>query len=236
MVALAVAVAALSLSLLAAPPADAQLPVGQAEGVRIVRPQGRIVVVFSERAAKLYRQVAGRRVSVLCTEVTSSGYSTGGETLRAPKRGRRLVTGDLTRGLDYCRVQLTGRSRRVVVSIPLTQRGAVLLDEERVTHELLALGVLANIASERLRLDGPPTTAQLLRFLERRDRRQRARVAGLESPADTPPVGKLGYYSDGGERTAWVGLSASGRRLFIESEPDGVLRTNVATHIYGVPP
>lgn len=236
MVALTVAVAALSLWLLAAPPADAQLPVGRADGVRIVRPQGRIVVVFSDRAAKLYRQVAGRRVSVLCTEIRSSGYHTGGETLRAPKRGGRLRTGDLTRGLDYCRVRLAGGSRRAIVSIPLTQRGAVLLDEERVTQELLALGLLAGVASERLRLEGPPTAAQLLRFLERRNLSQRSRIVGLTGPADTPPAGKLGYYSDGDERTAWVGLSASGRRLFIESEPDGVLRTNVATHIYGVPP
>ena len=43
----------------------------------------------------------------------------------------------------------------------------------------------------------------------------------------------MGYYSDGGERAAAVIVSASGRRLFIEYQADGVLRTNVADYIYG---
>jgi hypothetical protein len=44
-----------------------QLPVGEANGVRIVRDQrGAIVVVFEPSAARLWRRVAGRRVSVFC--------------------------------------------------------------------------------------------------------------------------------------------------------------------------
>ena len=55
----------------------------------------------------------------------------------------------------------------------------------------------------------------------------------MVTPADTPPAGSIGYYGDGAERTAVVTLSTSGRRLFIETEPDDVLRTNLAQYIFG---
>ena len=127
--------------------AAAQLPVGEADGVRIVRERGAIVVVFTQRAERLWRRVAGRVVSVYCWErgePDENGFlsvSGGGSSLRAPKRGRRLRTGDGTRGMDYCRVWRAPRwvrrgrervrlGRRLIVSIPLTQKGAVYLDEQ----------------------------------------------------------------------------------------------------------
>jgi hypothetical protein len=94
-----------------------QLPVGAAQGVRIVREHGAITVVFTPRAVRLWRRVAGKRVSVLCESgpsepdrngiVSSEG---GGTTFRAPGRGRRLRTGDLTRGMDVCAVWLAPRT------------------------------------------------------------------------------------------------------------------------------
>jgi hypothetical protein len=57
-------------------------------------------------------------------------------------------------------------------------------------------------------------------------------LVALSSPSDTPP-GKLGYYSDGAERTVVAIVSRPGRRLSIEGEPDGVLRTNVSNFIFG---
>ncbi|HYN52124.1 MAG TPA: hypothetical protein VES62_14470, partial [Thermoleophilaceae bacterium] len=59
------------------------------------------------------------------------------------------------------------------------------------------------------------------------------RIVALATPADTPAAGQVGYYSDGNERVAAVILSRSARRLFIEFEPDDVLRTNVADFIFG---
>jgi len=41
-----------------------QAPVGEARGVHIVRERGAIVVVFTQRAAKLYKRIAGRLVRV----------------------------------------------------------------------------------------------------------------------------------------------------------------------------
>jgi hypothetical protein len=236
------------LCLAAAPSARAQLPVGEADGVRILRQRGALVVIFTPRAEKLRRRVAGRLVSVMCTdlppEMDSFGtfvISSGGGTYRMPKRGRRLRTGDLTRPLDYCRVALVRgrhRSRRAIAAVPLTQAGAVYLDEEEKANELLQLLFLAGFVAEKLELEAYPTYSQLVDFLAARPggtspgNISRGLVA-LSSPSDTPPVGKLGYYSDGAERTVVAVVSRFGRRLFIEGEPDGVLRTNVADFVFG---
>jgi hypothetical protein len=58
------------------------------------------------------------------------------------------------------------------------------------------------------------------------------RALGLIA-SDTPPAGKLGYNSDGAERTVVAVVSRSSRRLFIEVEPGGVLRTNVSEFVFG---
>jgi hypothetical protein len=58
-------------------------------------------------------------------------------------------------------------------------------------------------------------------------------IVALASPADTPPPGSVGYYSDGARHAAAVVLSAAGRRLFVEVDADDVLRTNVAMYLGG---
>jgi hypothetical protein len=232
------------LSLVGASSAAAQLPVGEADGVRIVRDrQGAIVVKFTPRAAKLWRRMAGRRVSVFCTDLPAPGsngdvIADGGTTFRAPKRGRTLRTGDLTRGLDYCRVLLARRPRRPLVSIPLTQTGAVHLDERAKAVRLTTILSLAKLVASEEDLAGYPTHAQLTDFLASlRPRpigeRMARGIVALATPAATPPAGKVGYYSDGIERVAVVVLSRSARRLFVEFESGGVLRTNVAGFIFG---
>jgi hypothetical protein len=235
-----VAAALLALAASTAPAAQAQLPVGEADGVRIVRERGAIVVVFTKRAAAQYRRIAGKRVSVLCWELTEDGVHGGGAPLRAPKRRRPLRTGDLTRGMDYCRVWLEARtvrrggrrlrrSREVIVSIPLTQRGAVFLDEQEKALSLQGLLLVVGLTERNA--DNWPTPAQLL--ASRIGRRLGSRLVALENPTDTPATGTVGYYSDGEEHVVVATVSASGRRLFIEYEPDGVIRTNVAGYIYG---
>jgi hypothetical protein len=220
--------------------AAAQLPVGEADGVRIVRERGAIVVVFSRSATRLWRQVAGRQVSVFCTEFSreSDGPFTsvdvGGSTMRAPRRGRRIPTGDQTRGPDYCRVWLSARrvrgarhGRRLIVSIPLSQTGALRLDEESKTDALRRVLFLAALEARRRGTTGYPLPAQLIASVRGRDR-----LVALQGPADSPPPGALGYYGDGGQHAVAAVLSATGRRLFIEYEPGGVLRTNVAEFLF----
>jgi hypothetical protein len=243
---------AVALVLLAAPSADAAqttLPVGEAHGVRIVREHGAIVVVFTQDAARLYRRIAGRVVMVYCTgpvddpPATTGGgrafseEASGGVRMRAPKRGRRLVTGDLTRGMDYCRVWLAARTvrqggerhrigPRLIVSVPLTQTGAVFLDEQSKAFRLVYVLLTASLVSEREHVVGWPTY-ELLRSSGYR--KLVKRFVRLDGPTDTPPAGAIGYYSHGRDVAVAI-LSRSGRRLFIESAGD-VLSTNVGNYV-----
>jgi hypothetical protein len=255
---------AAALVLLAAPSgasAQAPLPVGESHGVRVVRDQGAIVFVFTDRAAKRWRRIAGRMVSVDCVDQQPSAggpprahtfigpphpgditeESGGGVTMRAPKRGRRLETGDLTRGMDYCRLLLEPRTvrrdgvrqrtrRRLIVSVPLTQAGAVFLDEQTRARRLLVTLAIAGFVAEDLKITGWPSYTQLVETLGRT--KARRRFASLAAPTDTPPAGRIGYYSDRGEHVAVAIVSRSGRRLFIEGQGD-VLTTNVAGHVFG---
>jgi hypothetical protein len=241
-----IGLAAVILLAVAAPSAGAAaaLPVGETDGVRIVRERGALVVVFTPRAEKLRRRVAGKLVSVLCTEFTSFGTNGGGITQRAPRRGRRIYTGDLTRGMDYCRVWLAARTvrrdgrrtrigREHLVSVPLTQVGAVYLDEQFKAFSLLSVLTLAGLLAEERKPSGYPTPAQLLEAVPGfRPRPSGQRLVALAAPSDTPPGTAIGYYSDGAQHVAAVIVSASGRRLFVEYDGD-VLHTNVAGFIYG---
>jgi hypothetical protein len=227
---IAAGVAAFLLAVPAAANAQEPLPVGENDGVRLVRERGALVVVFTPKAKKLWRRVAGRRVTVYCTEFLDSGTAEGGGTSRAPKRGRRIPTGDLTRGMDYCNVWLERRqgNRRLIAAVPLTRRGAVYLDERERVGELLSMLFLAGHLADKRDLDGPPTALQLLARWPKLE----GRLIPLTGPAETPPPKTVGYWSDGAEHTAVVALSTPGRRLFIEYEGD-VLHTNVVEHIYG---
>ncbi len=216
--------------------ADPVLPVGEAQGVRIKRERGALVVVFTREAAPLYRLIAGRVVRVICTDLRvgadawlHSGSASGGGGVRASKRRRPLRTGDLTRGLDFCRVW---RAHRLIVSVPLSQAGAVHLDEEAKAATLLAVlffGLEHDGGRGSERFHAP---AELVTLFEAHKPRIGFHAVVLASPADTPPAGSVGYWSDGKRRAASVIVSASGRRLFVELAEDDVLHTNVARYIY----
>jgi hypothetical protein len=228
--------AAVALALLVAPPAalgQTELPVGEAHGVRVVREHGAIVVILS---AKLQERYAGKRVVVSCTEILEDGSASGSQVMPVPRHMRKLHTGDLTRGMDYCRVSKprTKRApRRVIVSVPLTQEGAVFIDEESKTLHMLSWLGLAYFVEEKQKLDGAPTYDELVQGLPKRARPLVGkRIVPLATPGDTPPAHRVGYYSDGGEHLAVAIVSASGRRLFIEYGPDGVFSTNVLGYMF----
>src|ERR1044072_1901915 len=109
------AVGALTVLLLALPAIAGgapELPVGKADGVRLTTGPKGLRVVFTADAERLWKRVAGKRVSVICTQLADAhGVSEEGETtFRAPQRGRVLPTGDLTPNQDYCRVWLPRRN------------------------------------------------------------------------------------------------------------------------------
>jgi hypothetical protein len=236
-----VAALLLVLALPSAGAAQAPLPVGETDGVRVVRDRGGgIVVVFTKRAEKLRRKVAGKLVNVGCTELLRDGSFSGVVTQRAPRRGRRIRTGDRTRGMDYCRVWLAARtvrrgrerirrSRELVVSIPLTQDGAVFLDEESKVRLIFGLLTISGLEAEERNRTGYLTPAELLDAFPKLERLP---VVALAAPSDTPPAGAVGYYSDGAQHAAAVALSTQGRRLFLELNGD-VLHTNVAKYVFG---
>jgi hypothetical protein len=228
--------AAVALTLLLVPSTavgQTELPVGEAHGVRVVREHKAIVVVLS---AKLHKRYAGKRLEVSCTTLLEDGANLGSQVLDVPGHGRKLFTGDATRKIDFCRVSRPRHRhtpKHVLVSVPLTQKGAVFLDEEAKTLGMLGVLAIASIVALDHRSDGSPTYDELVMALPNREQAPfRKRVVALAAPADSPPAGKVGYYSDGDEQLAVVTASASGRRLFIQYGPDDVFSTNVLSYMF----
>jgi hypothetical protein len=234
----------LAVALLPASTALAQgqtdLPVGEAHGVRLVNADGGYVLIFSQRSAKLRKRINSRYAWIECTHLGELFSGTGSGNLDIPRRGRRVRTGFHVGDADFCRFFLRSHtvkrhghrqrvSRRVLFSIPLTQDGAVYLDEEARTATMFTISLFAAFLKDEQKLPGEPTYAQLVQEYPRLAKA----VVQLAAPGDTPPPKKVGYYSDGQEHVALAILSASGKRLFIEQSAGNVLSTNVAAHLFG---
>jgi hypothetical protein len=215
------------------------LPVGKADGV-VVRWKKRsgMVFVFTKPAKRLYRQLAGREVEIGCERRNSSSTT----SFQAPRGGRTLKTWDRDRRWDYCRISIVGktvrrrgytihRPDRLIVSIPLTQPGAVYLDERARAWTLLSLLALSRLGQWEgdIPYGRHQSTAALVANLSKH-RLPWGPVVGLDGPGETPPSGAVGYYGNG-EHAAAVMLSSSGRRLFLEVGPDEALHTNVSKYI-----
>ncbi len=221
--------------------AQAQLPVGEADGVRMVAQRGGVLVIFTARAEKLRRRYAGKVLEISCTEFVEGGAHIFGEGLRVPRHRHRVFAGDHPRGTDYCRLWRPKRTvtrrnrrldfeRRLLVSVPLTQRGAVHLDEEEKTQGIAGALVLASLSDDGDQLGRYRTYDELIAKYPKATRA----VVELDAPADSPPAGKIGFYSDGAAHVLVAAMSASGRRLFIEYEGD-VLSTNVVGYMFSRP-
>jgi hypothetical protein len=165
--------------------------------------------------------------------------SGGGVMMRAPKHGRRLETGDKTRSLDFCRVWLARRTirrngarirypRQLIVSVPITQTGAVFLDEESKAGQLMGMVFAAGFVAEDLKIRGWPSYAQL-RDAATPETEQG--IVELATPEDTPPARRIGYYSDRADHLAVVMLSRAGRRLIVELDGD-LLTTNLTGYLF----
>ncbi len=246
----ALAAAILALAVPPAALAQAPLPIGESKGVRAERVKGQITITFTKDARRLHRRLAGRLIVLTCTNVPPDRglrgpeVTTGGDSLvRVPAKRRRFRTGEGSRPLDYCRLSLPAKrvtrdgvrmrvSQRVLVAIPLTRAGAVQLDEEEKAASVAGMLLLVKVLAERRKIDTWPTPADLIAYLTRLSRPAGRRVVALPSAAATPPAGKIGYWSDGGENGAIVVLSRAGRRLFLELGADDVLRTNLTEYLF----
>lgn len=237
------AAAALSVLLPASAGAATSLPVGEADGVRITDRGARSAIVFTKKADRLWTRIAGKPIEIECVRVRVSSpglldYEGDGYATRAPRRRAALRLGT-TAGSDYCTVSLRYRHGRdlsfdEVVAIPLTQAGAVLLDERRKAAALMNVIGLAGVIGGAQQPAGFPTPEQLTSGeAARLLRRERLKVAALATADATPPAGSVGYWSDGAQRALVVTVSAAGRRLYIELGPDEELRTNVSRVLFG---
>lgn len=246
---IALALAIVAVLVFAAPASAAgPLPTGHSQGVKIVW-KGSQVIVFGKRAAGLYKKIAGRKVIVSCWRLTDGGRNGGPNPVWAPKRGRVLKTGDGVRDWDYCQVwrpawtvrrrnTTTYHQRMLVVSIPLTQKGAVYVDEQVKAVGLSALLLFArrgNLSSPTGPFHASSVVVDFMGGVLRLPWFWPGRhpLVALATPDQTPALGAVGYFSDGLEHAAAVTLSASGRRLFIEHQRDDALHTNVAQYTFG---
>ena len=118
----------------------------------------------------------------------------------------------------------------MLVSIPLTQAGAVYLDERDRSRAMLKIVAIAALARDDAHQPGVLTYAQLVQAYPRLTRK----LVELAAPGDSPPPHRIGYFSDGQQHTVLATLSASGRRLFIEQAADEVLSTNVSKYLFGL--
>jgi hypothetical protein len=207
----------------------------------MVAQRGGVLVIFTPRAEKLRRRYAGKFLEISCTDFVEDGASVFGEGLRVPRHRHRVFAGDHPRGTDYCRLWRPERTvkrrhrqvvfgRQLLVSVPLTQEGAVYLDEEGKTQGIFGVLLLSSLSDDVEELGGYRTYDELIAKYPKAARA----VVELGAPGDSPPAGKIGFFSDGAAHVLVAALSASGRRLFIEYEGD-VLSTNVVGYMFSRP-
>jgi hypothetical protein len=177
-----------------------------------------------------------------CSELGEGIVGGFGGNLDVPPRGWTVNTGFGPGDADLCRIFLRAHrdrrhhrvARRLLFSMPLSQAGAVYLDEEIYAISLTRMGLVIALAKQKLKLRGSPTYAQVRKAFPGIGEI----IAPLAAPEDTPPYERIGYYSDGKEHTALAIVSTLGKRLFIEHSAGDVLTTNVAAHLsedWGLP-
>ena len=200
---------------------------GSAKGVHVVNIHGRLGFVFTRQADRLWKRIAGREVAVACEDVIPIAPGSGGDVatsvaLRAPRRGRRLVTRQRTRLHDVCRISLIRRdgTEIEVLDIALNQRGATFLDEVQKADVMVDIYGVTNSLSKAGRY---PAAAEVIATVTQK-------VVELTRPGDTPPPGTYGIYSDANRHIEIVAQSSAGRRLFLDLDGD-VLSSNVFTAI-----
>jgi hypothetical protein len=215
---------ALVAALAMAAPAAAQDPL-EVRGVRAANaPSGGVTITFTSRAAKLYRRVAGRRTIVRCQAVDTSGplllpLDRADELFqdeRAPRTRRPLrIRG--TAQYDVCELTVLrrGAKRVLSLSLPVTPAGAAYLEARRLGNRMVAVMIFAASlgaggaypAAEKVAADVP-------------------RLLVLAAPADSPPPGRIGLYSDAAQHVTVVGVTSAGVRLYIDAAA-GVVTSNV---------
>lgn len=179
---------------------------------------------FINRSRRAIRAFRGRYVRVGCEQVPSQRLFDP-----APKQSklRRVKVGKHATKLraripnlakyDLCTAYATIGERFVAVSVATTVNGAILLKEAQIAADISgALDLVYNLSSGGR---APSTDVGVARL--------GTLLVALADPGATPAAGKIGYWSDGDQHLVIAAQSPSGRRLFFESEANGVVRDNI---------
>jgi hypothetical protein len=219
-----IAAIALGAALIVPGAAFAQEPGAATPGMTVRVERKGVVVSFSARAARAYRGIRGRTVTVRCTVLgPAGGLSRVDEStsanVRVPRKRSRLRVKVPARRYDLCEVSRTD-GRRPPLAAALTPLGGTHLDERAAATRLVGVIVLATSLDPRSSAWPPAERVAAI---------SEGTVVALAGPADAAPAGKVGYFSDGAHM-AVVTSSSAGRRLFIDLNGD-VTSTNVLEYI-----
>ena len=220
-----------------APPANAAYAdrfvpfVDASDDVHVGTARGEMYVRFGPKAAKLYRQLAGRTYTSGCIADPPGGQGTSEGSDRAPRKRGRLRVGDL-RGADVCFIASPMRASddrclfgrvpdlasgeapeclRIIVA--MSDQGRAYVDAYARTLEIATL-----FFDEE-----PLSFPELQKSLG-------ADVVALPNPDASPPQGKVGHFDDGRTRVISA-LLADGTRKFARMDGD-VYSSNVPA-LYG---
>jgi hypothetical protein len=213
-------------ALLLVPPAASA-----AQRPQIIYPENGVKVVGHEArlfgaAAKAARFWVGKRLDTTCDHVShtvTSGIVSQSE--RQTRFAGRVIQLGATAGKDYCVVDHPtpdGQGEPVAV-VALTDAGGQWVEELQGAIVLFSVTAF-----------GPDTPGRVPTIDEMVKSQPKAFVA-LPDPDAAPPAGKVGYWSDGVEHAVFALVaSTSKRRLFFETQADGVLRTNIIEYLGAV--
>ena len=214
--------------------AQAQLPVGSADGVRDRpgwRTRGGLHPAGNEAVASGRRPRGDGRSAPSCPILTTGPQPIGSDEFnvlraaprpaaahRTPHSGERPLRGPAWRLARWERANGVGASAAErIVSIPLTQAGAVFLDERKRSLAMMGVRPPRRAAPRQPRRRGLPGPGAV-RGARIHDSAAASATGGRASPAakEHHAEGAVGYWSNGARSVAVAIVSASGRRLFIE--------------------
>ncbi len=111
------------------------------------------------------------------------------------------------------------------VDIPVTQDGAVYIDERHTLFEIRNAVLMAGGEAEEAHSGRFASADQFVQTYELDNN-----MVVLATPDAVPPAGKLGIFSDGAHHFEAVALTTLGRRMFYDIN-GGVLTTNAPAYL-----
>jgi hypothetical protein len=207
-------------------PYRSESPLGAGDGIRGGVDGRRAAIRFTGRSAKTLRALAGRRVGIVCltrpagwpfTQSLSKTRSHHSWTRVARRGGVVRFTFATAAPGDLCVVSDDGTE---VATATITPAG------RHWVQDLAAVDLLESGSADDVDRFAPagasaywPTATVLAHG--------RKALVAMPSPGAPVAVGRVGVWTDGARQAVEATTSASGRRLFVADEGDGMVRTNL---------